>query len=356
MFDLIVSIIAFICIIVPLVFIHEMGHFITAKATGVKVLEFGIGFPPRLFAFKRGETEYSLNLIPLGGFCKMAGEEDPDEPGSLASKSIGTRLLVLSAGSIVMLLFPILLLSIGNMIPSEVVVGGEGIEIVEVASGSPAEEADIQLGDIILTIDGQPIRTLDELRQITSSRLGMETTVLLLRDSEPAEVTLIPRANPPPGEGAMGIVFQWANPVTEITASPPWEAIPLGFRQSWQMLVLIEGGITSIVAGHQPFAVTSVIGIAQATGEVARGGALPLLAWASFLSFNLGVLNLLPIPALDGGRILFVIIEGLRRGKRISPEHERLAHLIGFALIITLVIVASYFDILRIIRGESLFP
>ncbi len=351
-----VAIFAFIVTLGVLIFIHELGHFITAKWRGVKVLEFGMGYPPRALAVRRGETEYSLNWIPFGGFCKMLGEDDPSEPRSLASQNIGTRLLVLSAGSLMMFLFPIILFSIIYMVPHTVVTGGEGVEIRQVAVGSPAHIAGFQPGDKILTIDGKEIRVFEEMRDAVNPRLGSEITMLVQRGTETQELKVTPRTKSPSGQGPLGVGIGYATIFKEKESFPPWESVYYGTRKSWDMVIALKAGISDGISGETPFQPTSVIGIGQATSEIARTGLLELLAWAGFLSVNLGIMNLLPIPALDGGRILFVFIEVARRGKRISPRYEAMAHFIGFAILVSLMMVVSYYDVLRLVRGDRLLP
>lgn len=353
--DSLITIPLFIAIFILLVFAHETGHFITAKASGVTVLEFGFGYPPRLFAIKRGDTEYSLNLLPLGGFVKMLGEENPAEPGSLAGKSIGSRFVVLISGCIMNALLALVFLTAALMIPAQVVTGGEQIQVKQVVAGSPAALAGMQAGDIIVSIDETPVATSDELREAVNARLGTEMTIGLLRDGAQVEVVAVPRANPPPGEGALGITFGWAIVHTETRSYPFWQALPQAARFCVYMPVLIKDGIVTMIVQRDVSGLGGPIGIAQATGEVAKLGVQPLIQWVGILSMFLAIMNLLPIPALDGGRLLFVVIEAIRRGKRIPPEKERLVHLIGFALLLTLMLAATYNDILRIIRGESIF-
>ena len=348
--SILITIVSFLAILVVIILVHELGHFVTAKLTKIKVEELGLGFPPRLLSFKRGETIYSLNLIPLGGFCRMAGEEDPSVPGSLAGKSVKTRLLVLSAGCIMMLLLPLFLLPAAYMIPMERYVEGEGVQVVNVARDSPAEEAGILPGDVIKGVDGQAIHNFDELKDIIDSNLGFEIGMLLLRDSTEVEVTLVPRPNPPEGEGPVGIEL---GPITETRAYPPWKAIPLGLGQYGQMLVAMKNAIASTVQGEEELAVIGPVGIAQLTGEVVKRGVYDLIRFTALLSVMLAIVNILPIPALDGGRIAFLFLEVVRRGKRIPAKKEAFINMIGFALLMLLVVVISYYDILRLIRGEG---
>ncbi|HEX78582.1 MAG TPA: site-2 protease family protein, partial [Dehalococcoidia bacterium] len=352
--DVLLTILAFLFILAIVIVAHELGHFITAKARGIKVEEFGIGYPPRLFGIKRGETVYSLNAIPLGGFTKMAGEEDPNVERSLASKGIGTRLLVLSAGSLMNAILPFVLLSIAFMVPHNVYIGD--VVVQEVSTGSPAEEAGIMPGDIILTANGKAVNNTGDLSRYIQLNLGGELELLVEHnDGIQEEVVLSPRWRPPEGEGAIGAGVTTEDMVVESQSEPFWRAIPMGIGQTFDTMVLYKNAILSMFIGNADIGgVAGPVGIAQITGEVAKAGFSPLLEWTAFFSLNLAILNLLPLPALDGGRIAFVLLEWIRRGKRISPKKEGLVHLVGFALLMVFILAVTFQDIMRIISGESL--
>ncbi len=352
---IVVTIIVFILILGLLIFVHEMGHFIAARLTGVKVEEFGMGFPPRLFAIKRGETVYSLNLIPLGGFCKMLGEEDPSEPRSLASKRPLTKLFVLGAGPVMNAVLPIVLLTIAFMIPRQVIVGDVVIE--EVAPNSPAAEAGIEPGDTVLSINGHSIQNIGDLIYDVHLSLGEETTLELeAEDGSQKVVTLVPRWAPPEGEGPVGVALSLANTYEVSEHYPFWEAVPKSATTLWETFELIRNEVRSWFARGTAPQVGGPVAIFQITGEANAAGPSYLLQFAAFLSLNLAIINLLPLPALDGGRIVFVLLEVVRRGKRVSPRTEGLIHLVGFMMLIGLILVITYFDILRAIRGESMVP
>jgi len=344
------TIVSFIGILILLVFAHEFGHFITAKLARVKVEEFGIGFPPKIYSFKRGETTYSINAIPLGGFTKMVGEEDPTLPGSLASKSIPVRILVLSAGSLMNILLPILLFTMSFMIPHNATL--ETVKVQEVATGSPAQIAGIAPGDTILEINGHKIRNRGDVGYYVQLYLGAQVTMILESDELTAkEISLKPRWNPPEGQGATGINIIGVDNTTVRVSEPVWKAVPSSVVQCWEILVLFRNEVVRWFIGSSVPQVTGPIGIAKITGQIAKSGISPLLEFAALISINLAIINLFPFPGLDGGRLIFVGLEWIRRGKRISPKREGLVHLIGFALLMLLIIIVSYFDITRIIQG-----
>ena len=354
MTEFLVNLIAFLGVLLVLVLAHELGHFITAKLSGVTVQEFGVGYPPRLVALKYRGTDYSLNLLPLGGFVKLLGEEDPQEPGSFASKRIGTRLLVLGSGPLMNALLPVVLLSASLLLSRETVVGPVHIEAV--AAGSPAEAAGLQVGDILRKINDREIRNIRDVGYNIQLNLGSELAVTVQRASEAKLMRVVPRWNPPPGQGATGITIAMPERrVEQVSLSLP-DALGTGLRTSFDLLTIFKNGIYSAISARSGPAITGPIGIAQVTGEVARAGFPPLLEWAAFLSMNLAILNILPIPMLDGGRIFFVLLEWVRRGRRVSPEREGLVHLVGFVVLMGLILIVSYYDVLRIFKAERLFP
>ena len=199
---MVITLVAFFVMLIVLVLAHEAGHFFTAKAMKVRVEEFGIFYPPRLWSFKRKETIYSINAIPIGGFVKLAGEEDPKIPGSLAGKSIGARMLVLSAGALMNLLLPLVLLSVAFMVPHTEVTAPS--IVAAVAPGSPAEQAGILGGDTILEFDGHHLNSPNDLDRYVQLNLGNKVTLLVQHaDGTEATVQLVPRWKPPAGQGAI---------------------------------------------------------------------------------------------------------------------------------------------------------
>jgi len=349
------TVLSFLSVLIVVILAHEIGHFVTAKLSGVRVEEFGLFYPPRLFSVVRGGTRYSINALPLGGFVKMAGEEDPNAPGSLASKSIPKRLLVLGAGSLMNLLLPGLLLTIAFMIPHDEVVAE--VTVIEVAPNSPAEAVGMVPGDVLVAIDGQIINNTGDLQRSLYVNLGGQVDILVRHEDTSEDVfRLSPRWKPPEGEGATGATVT-SNEATIVRQQYSiWEAIPLASRRGVEILILFKNGIVGMVSGALPVDLRGPVGIAQMTGEVAKAGIAPLLEFAALISINLGLINLFPIPALDGGRVAFVLVEFFRRGKRISPKKEWIIHAVGFALLIAFLLVVTFRDITRIASGGDILP
>ncbi len=352
--DTLFTIVAFLGVLMVLVIAHELGHFTTARFFGVKVDEFGLGFPPRLLSFTRGETRYSINALPLGGFVKLAGEEDATIPRSLASKSARIRVTVLAAGALMNAILPLLFFSIAFMIPQTIPTGP--VRISEIVANSPASQAGLKSGDIIESVNGNNLHNSADLYQAIQLHLGNETTLSIKHaDGTRATVTVTPRWKPPQGQGAIGVKIETVDPVPVKESFPIWKAVPMGVQECIDTYVLFKNGIISMIVGTTPAVVAGPVGIAQITGEVARSGWSELLQFAAFLSINLAIVNILPLPALDGGRIAFVVLEKIRR-KKISPRVEGLVHMIGFATLLALIALVTYQDIIRAISGQGIFP
>lgn len=383
-----------------LIFVHELGHFVTAKWFGIKVTEFGFGFPPRIAGIRRGETIYSINWIPLGGFVRMVGEdnrsgEPDDDPRSFANQSVLKRSIVLCAGSFMNLALPVVIFVALFMLPQDTVVGD--ITINGVAPGSPAEEAGLRAGDTITMIDGEPIDNHIELIQITLTKLGSPIDLTVRRGSIVSgfsvspefaaveTITLVPRLNPPSrtiveevqdpetevslaearrysadfelGEvmtqGAIGVLVGTANQRIIKRTHSFTESVPMAFGRISDVLLISKNGFTRWAVGGPDPGLAGPVGIARLTGEVARVGISPLFEFMALISVSLGIVNILPIPALDGGRLMFVLLEWIRRGKRISPQREGLVHLVGFVVLISAVAAISYFDVIRLLNGSS---
>ena len=380
-----------------LVFVHELGHFAVAKKLGIKVTEFGFGFPPRIWGFKRGETLYSINIIPLGGFVKMVGEEDPSEKRSFAHQSITHRMAVLLAGPFMNLVIPILIFTILLALPHDKHIGI--VTVGSVAPGSPAVEAGIRPGDAILGVNGITIDNHVDLVQQIQKLKGQETELTLRRNvsspisgltsspefSHTETVLLTPRKSPPnlsvvayvtdPSfevsledaksydksleigdtltQGAVGVLIGTSGTKVIRDKIPVWKALPQSLTRIVDTITFTFVGLSGWISGGDDPGLAGPIGIAQVTGEVANIGITPVLELTALISISLALVNILPIPALDGGRLLFILIEGARGGKRISPRIEGIIHMAGFAALIGLIVVMSYFDVLRIVSGGT---
>lgn len=343
-----------------LVIVHEFGHFIVAKRSGIRVEEFAIGFPPRLASIQRGETKYSINLLPIGGYVKMPGEngETTDasglyDPRSFGSKRAGIRAAVLLAGVTMNFLLAIVLFS-----ASEAVGHVEYPPVVAaVEKGSPADKAGLQVGDRIVAVNGRQIQYFSQLVDLSNgivNQLPDEPTVpmdldILHKGATQAVTITVNARHPDATHGPLGITRTSSD---AIAIRPPlWKAPLLGVQDIGKVTVGLYQGIGQVVRGVIPAnqAVTGPVGIINITGqtasEIGQVGFSPLLFLAGFLSLNLAIFNLLPVPGLDGGRLLFVLIEVLRRGKRVSPQREALVHLIGMAVLLGFVLLVTINDV-----------
>jgi regulator of sigma E protease len=389
-----------------LVLVHEFGHFITAKWAGISVEEFGLGFPPRIVGLRKREsggweviwlggrrnetddyinqkqtpfsgtsggistysdksapthTIYSLNFIPIGGFVRMPGENGDmhDESGtydpqSFAAKSAGKRLIVLVAGVTMNFILAMLLFTIAYSLgePTYPAVIGQ------VVVGSPAAAAGLQSGDTIVSVNNQPIQLFSDLQAVVDNALAADKDTrqnatlpvkLVLRhagSSTLTQTTVNVRLHPPDGQGPMGVEEKIV-----FVSSPVWQAPFKGIQHTFDVTGAFIQGISQMITGAVKPQIAGPVGIVRITGEVAQTvpdlGWWPILSLTAILSLNLAIVNILPFPALDGGRILLIFIELLRGGKRLKPEREGIINFIGMALLLTLMVVITVSDVLH---------
>jgi regulator of sigma E protease len=372
--EVIGTILAFLAVLVVLVLVHEIGHFIAAKRAGITVQEFGVGFPPRIGSVVWRGTRYSVNWIPLGGFVKMLGEDgeieadkmrerglsdaaiDKAMEGAFNRKPIWVRIVVLVAGVAMNFLLAGILFAVALSLP---VPEGRGpLEVVAIQPDSPAAAADLRVGDVIVTADGRRYEVSRELTEYVRSQAGEPVVLGVERGSESLQITVTPRdpAQLGPGEGPIGFTYEPARFVeTPSQIGGPVEAVVSGFAEAGYLAYRIPGGLAEAIGGLlglNPNAGQAVgpIGIAEETGRILQAPLVSQLVFMGVLSVNLAVLNILPFPPLDGGRIAVVLIEGLRR-RRLPAEREALIYLTGFMVLIALVILISIQDVQRLIQG-----
>ena len=413
------TILAFILVFGTIVFVHELGHFLFAKRAGMLVREFAIGFGPKLFAHKRGETLYSLRLLPFGGYVRVAGEDpetaelktgkevalrlnsrgcvthvlmnpDQGEPGDVrgrvmewdlehrlyvliadeqgeeiryrvdrqaelvydshsvqiapwdrqyGAKSVGARAMFIAAGPLFNVLLSIILFSVLTMIIGV----PDHLEVRQVQENSPAAEAGLQPGDRFVEVNGEGVKRAQELISLIQEGEGDPVQVTLERDGETFETSIEPVYNEETKTYQIGVIQS-----EELKDATLLTAVQKSFVDIYDYTRLIFDSFAMLVTGQVGFSdLAGPVGIADMTGEVAKTGVLSLINWTSFLSLYLGIFNILPIPALDGSRLMFVALEAVR-GRPIDPKKEGMVHLIGLALFMMLMVAVTYQDIMRL--------
>lgn len=383
-----------------LVLVHELGHFLTAKWAGIRVEEFGLGFPPALVGFRKRDeggwevlwfgrgrdrdatgtqtpfggtsggastfdkpasnhTIYSINLLPIGGFVRMPGENgdvhDPNgnyDPQSFAAKSAGKRIIVLVAGVTMNILLAMLLFTIIYTLGDPVT--DTRPLVGDVLPGTPAAAAGLRAADMIVAVNGQHVAHFSDVVDLVNQQakadnnqhttMPVHLTIQRPGSSAPIEATVNALVNPPNGQGHMGIA---AN--TVFVSSPVWQAPFKGIAHTYDVTTQFVDTIRQMVVGAIQPQIVGPVGIVQITGETAQDavylGWWTILSLTGVLSLNLAIINILPFPALDGGRIVLVLIEVLRGGKRLKPEREGIINFIGMAVLLALMVVITVHDI-----------
>ncbi|MBC9783454.1 RIP metalloprotease RseP [Heliobacterium chlorum] len=335
-----------------MIFFHELGHFAVAKFTGVRVLEFSLGMGPKLAGIRSGPTLYALRLLPIGGFVRMAGM-DPEEnavatgydPGNFNNKTVLQRAAVIFAGSfmnfiLAFLLFLYIYMIIGVPTYSNV--------IGNVLAGKPAQMAGIQPGDRVLSVNDQPVKNWPEMISQIHPNANQPLNLRIERQGEIREVTVTPALDPERNVGQLGITVDDKSMIYEKKGL--FESLKLGTANTFAITGLILQSIIQMITGAAPPEVGGPVMIVNEIGKAAQVGLNSLLMLAAVLSINLGIINLFPIPALDGSRLAFLGLEALR-GRPLDPSKESMIHLIGFALLLGLMLIVAYLDVLKLMGG-----
>lgn len=419
-----------------LIVVHELGHFLTAIWLGIRVEEFGIGFPPRLFAIRRKGIDYSINALPIGGFVKITGENgDSDDPRSFGKAPAWKRIIVLAAGSFMNLLLAAIIFMV-LAISGTRTVDAPSTVVTELSKDQPAMKAGMQAADRIVSVAGKPVADDDAIRTLSSQNAGKPTTYVVEREGVQVSLTVTPNTSAPSlgvylgayvpvvkidaaraGTAAEKAGFKADDEIVSINGKPvhhrfeaayllsqsgstatvivrrggqvlsepltlelgtaaaaqksaalnlyvpikmvyysPLDALGRGLSQTWAVISLIPQGIMQAIEGKaQGPGVTGIVGIGQITGEVAQdSGFNGLMSLTALLGISLFMINLLPLPALDGGRLLFIFIELVRGGRRIAPEKEGLVHFAGMVVLLALMLLITIFDVGRLFQGERL--
>jgi regulator of sigma E protease len=342
------TLLAFLFVVGLLVVVHELGHFTLAKLSGIGVQEFSVGMGPRLVAIRRGDTEYSLRLLPIGGYVRLAGMEpgSPPDPHNFQERPLSARIATILAGPVVNMLLAFVLFALvlglrGQPYPSPAPVVGQTVP------GLPAAAAGIRPGDRILSVDGRAVRHWSDLAADLAGKAGRPVEVVVrTRSGAVRRLRLTPRRDPAVSDrpiiGVMqAIVYRRLDPVAAIGA---------GVGQTFQLTGAILGSLAHSVAVGRAPPLQGVVGIAGMAGAAARAGWSDLIVFTGMLSVNLAIFNLIPFPPLDGARLVFLGMEVLR-GRPVRPEQEGIVNFIGFVLLMVLAVVLAYHDILRLHNG-----
>jgi len=363
--NMVITALIFVGILSLLVLIHELGHYTVARIIGVRVDEFGLGLPPRAIGKKIKNTIYSLNWLPIGGFVKLAGEDEEgmDENGTSQkiknkkqyfwARSKKERSAILIAG--VTMNFILAVTITAGLLINGVKEPSGMVRIESITPGSPADQSGLLPNDVITSITSggsiTTIKTSELLISTVAQHKGETIQISYLREGKEQNLEIIPRKDIPEGQGPLGVVITDLELKKYSLWEAPFAAVKININRGWIMLVGIVTTLWKLITFQGVQAdVAGPIGIAQITGQAAKFGVRALLDFMSILSLNLAVLNILPIPALDGGRLAFVIAEKIF-GRKIKPAFEKQTHQIGMLILLFLVLLISVGDIMRLARG-----
>jgi len=359
------SIITFLVVFTVIILVHELGHFLTARKAGIRVEEFGFGYPPRALAKKIGKTTLSLNWLPFGGFVKLLGEDlkegysrkNKNYKEAFWYKSRKQRAIVIISGVTANFLLAIVCFSIVYSllgIPTET----ERVNVVGILSQSPAETVGLKENDVVLEVDGQKLDSLNHFIALVDEKKGEEIGLLIGRGNENLTFAIEPRETPPEGEGPLGVIVS----NVEIKKYPLWQ-MPFrgtveGFKAAITLVGLVASGLGRILSnlfirGQVPTGVAGPVGIMHMTGIVAHSGIMAVLQFVGLISVNLAIINILPFPALDGGRLLFIVYEAITK-RRPKPSFEAWTNAAGMAFLIIFLLLVTINDIKRIFMSTDL--
>ncbi len=339
------TLIFMVLIFLILIFPHELGHFLAAKVSGMRVEKFSLGFGPKLWGVKKNETEYAISLIPIGGYLKIAGMAPGEQQveGGFYSKSLSKKLAVILCGPAMNFLVSILLFSFIFIIGFQVT-DFESPVVGEVIEASPAQEAGVKLGDEILSINGHKVEEWQQITNFIQGEEENELQILILRGEDTLIAKIKPRYYPEYQRSLIGI-----SPSTKFIRYDPLTSIGLGVQRVAFLIKLIFKTLGGMIIGKTLAQFTGPVGIVQYVGEASKLGIIPFVSLTALLSVNLGLFNLFPIPALDGGRILFILVGAIRK-RPIKIEFQEFVHYIGFLILIIFMFLVTYQDILRLLR------
>ena len=331
-----------------LVIIHESGHFFTGKLFGIKVEQFSVGFGPKLFGVQRGETLYAVRGVPLGGFVKLAGMDGSTDAGprGFNAHPLWQRFIVIVAGSAFNLILPVFIFT-GVFMSVGIPQVKTPIEIGSVDPGTPAASAGLESGDVIVAVSGHAIVQFQDLPNALDASKGKPVPVEIRRAGQVMTLTIAPKLDQASGGYILGF-----HPAAVTYKPGPPEAFADGVKETGGAIVGIVGGIYQLATNKSlggllgPNGLEGPVGIVKTTARAAQAGALSVIGVVALLSLSLGLANILPFPALDGGRAAFLVLE-LVRGRPVDPAREQVVHYVGLALLFGLIGLVTYNDVLR---------